>query len=93
LEWLRGPVSPVWAYCIGQSVYTRAIYKNSSRIPPRGYLYLLVTYRRKVNMLREVLPTPAASATGPVCQATISITGSVPNPPLDGMAASIELSR
>jgi multidrug resistance efflux pump len=43
--------------------------------------------------IQEVLPTPAASATGPVYQATISITGNVPNPPLDGMAASIELSR
>ncbi len=43
--------------------------------------------------IQEVLPTPAASAAGPVYQATISITDSVPDPPLDGMAASIELSR
>jgi multidrug resistance efflux pump len=41
--------------------------------------------------IQEVMPEPVASSTGPLYQVMISITGSVPNPPLDGMAANVEL--
>jgi multidrug resistance efflux pump len=41
--------------------------------------------------IQEVMPEPVASSTGPLYQALISISGNVPNPPLDGMAANVEL--
>jgi multidrug resistance efflux pump len=41
----------------------------------------------------EVLPDPVQSSSGILYQAVISISGSVPSPPLNGMAADIELSR
>jgi multidrug resistance efflux pump len=40
----------------------------------------------------EVLPDPVQSSSGLLYQAMISISGSVPSPPLNGMAADIELS-
>jgi multidrug resistance efflux pump len=41
----------------------------------------------------EVLPDPVQSSSGLLYQAIISISGSVSSPPLNGMAADIELDR
>jgi multidrug resistance efflux pump len=41
----------------------------------------------------EVLPDPVQSSSGLLYQAVIRISGSAPSPPLNGMAADIELSR
>ena len=41
----------------------------------------------------EVLPDPVQSSSGLLYQAMISISGSVSSPPLNGMAANVELSR
>jgi multidrug resistance efflux pump len=41
--------------------------------------------------IQEVMPEPVTSSSGPLYQVMISISGRVPNPPLDGMAANVEL--
>ncbi len=43
--------------------------------------------------IQEVLPNPVQSSTGPQYQAIVAITSTVPTPPLNGMAANIELSH
>lgn len=43
--------------------------------------------------IQQILPDPVTSSSGPEYQAVISITGTVSSPPLDGMAADIELLR
>jgi multidrug resistance efflux pump len=42
--------------------------------------------------VQEVLPNPTISSTGTLYQAIIAINSNVTNPPLDGMAADIQLS-
>ena len=41
----------------------------------------------------EVLPDPVQSSSGLLYQAVVSISGTVPSPPLNGMAANIELDH